>query len=352
MTHVLLERHPKGFGKVWGGVSPSLNVVRNALLRLWGVWGRLLKRVWDFINPMQNLKKAWDNVTGAIEYVIGPTDEINAAWSSVTDGVEDVISWFRELEVTWEDVGAFIGSVAAGVAGAFSLAFATVVNTIAWAIDKAMWLADGFGWLRDQVLDIGADIARWFIKDFPKHIASFFSWIGGAFEAVWDFFVGIGDRFMGFIKWIGEGIASFFSPIIEFFQGLARGIREVFMKIRDVAINILRQIPDRLLPSNLESIKRLPLSSEIDEEDEFGVTPVLRLPEVSPLAAGRAQAEGERQGQSALLAKLDALNERLERQNERPITVQVQVDEDTLAETTARANENQQARSYVPVGQL
>ncbi|MDF1524599.1 MAG: hypothetical protein P1P87_17490, partial [Trueperaceae bacterium] len=190
----------------------------------------------------------------------------------------------------------------------------------------------------------------------PNAISSAVNTVVGFFRAIGQFFVGIGQWFSSLFGRIADGITSFLQPVVDFFRGVGRAIKAVFDGIRDFVIKLLRKIPDALLPSSLERLKRTPLSSEVRTEDSFdAVGRTDATASRAEAATSSMPAAADTAGRTNELAQLEsnvlafANSQARDRGQPPPFTVNVQVDGETIGRATHNANRDTAARSFSPV---
>ena len=123
-----------------------------------------------------------------------------------------------------------------------------------------------------------------------------------------------------------------------------------------MVIRILREIPDALLPDNLERLSRQPLSTEVRTEDSF--TAVANTQDTATRAAAATSpmpALADTSAQMNEFAQLEAnlrgfASDRARTQGQvPPFQINVQVDGETVARATHNANQDNASRAFTPV---
>ena len=150
------------------------------------------------------------------------------------------------------------------------------------------------------------------------------------------------------------GVAAFARSIFDVVEGIGGAIRSMYYAIRDIVVGLLPKIPDALLPDSLLGLKNLSLAGT--------PTTTTAVPASSPLLSGAGIPTA-----SAMPAAVDAAA----RQDELsrlaanalsgtsrfpegpaampPMTVNVQVDGETVARAVNNAQESNAARAFSPV---
>ena len=167
-----------------------------------------------------------------------------------------------------------------------------------------------------------------------------------ALSSVWGAIRGSAQATAGVLLAIGQ-------RVMAFFDAMAAGVRRAFASVVDSVVQLLRRVPGGLLPESLQRIARMPLSTEVPSgSDPSAVQPLGAAPArrgsgaARPAAAEVSHRAGLLERVEAQLAPLFGLRGAEERA---PITVQLQVDGQTLAEATHRAGRDSAARSFSPV---
>lgn len=282
-------------------------------------------------------------------------DALVDLWNTLKEGLAPLgifTDTAGESSSVWEVLGKTIGWIAGVIGTVLALALTTAIKLLTLPLRLNIMLRDGFVSLGTAVGETAARIYLWFRDTLPAAISEAVGIITGFFQTIWSFLVLTGRRFLGIFSSIVEGIKGFLQPVVDFFSGVGRSIRGVFLGIYDFVMRILRQVPDRLLPSSLQSLKYASLSLEVEGDDPVRTTarPQSALPSHAAIPAvadrvGRAEEMDALQQQ--ILAFTDAQGRRSEVLP--PIQLQVQVDGETIARAAHKADRDSAARAFAPV---
>lgn len=292
-----------------------------------------VREAFDFLRPV------FDFVGEAIGFV---AEEFRGLISDVT-GVNDQA---REGGSVWRTVGEVIGWVAgiiggvlAGAIGVVALALRTVIVIVRAVIQAFVWLGEFIG-------ETAAKIYLFFTETIPR-----------------------------VFKTVVNAVKSFFQPIVDFIVGIVDSIENVLDKVIAFIGRLVAKIPSRFRPAFLDSIVDAgeAAQSRIAERAARAAAPtagaigsavpgaalepagalvpggVLGLPATG--AALPAASEVRARGQVSD-AEIDAIVSRGVALSEaRPVqaNVTLNVDGETLARASARADRSTAARSFVPV---
>jgi hypothetical protein len=181
-----------------------------------------------------------------------------------------------------------------------------------------------------------------------------------------DFFLGIGQRILGFFtekipgafRTIVKAIASFFSPMVEFIQSIFRTIMNAIDRMLAFLGRIASRIPSRFRPDFLDSVVAAgeAASERIEKRGrETQSTAARPLIPVAATSAMPAVAEAQSYAVSddrlaeAFVQSTLAASQAAEKMAQRPIHVRLDVDGQTLASTTVRAQREDALRRFAPV---
>ncbi|MGN6109989.1 MAG: phage tail tape measure protein, partial [Kofleriaceae bacterium] len=337
----------RSFGDVVGSVVAG---IATWLTQLIAIFSRItsglisgFRSMMEYIGPafdtigtaLSGLKDAWDSLTGA-------TSEAEDTVSASTSG--------------WRRFGEVLGKIVGGAVTVLALALAGLIKTITAVLWVVGVMKDAFVAFGTAVAEVALGIWTWFTETLPNAFSS-------ALQTVVSFFTGIGEYFVGIGRWfaelfgaIGDAIKSFLQPVIDFFVGVGRAIKKVFDFIADLAIRILRKIPDILLPASLEKVKRMPLSSEVKQQDEFAAISNTQATASSAAAASSpAPAAADAQARMGAMTQLEAnlmayANEQAKLRGQAPpFQINVQVDGETIARAVHNTQQANATRSFSPV---
>jgi TP901 family phage tail tape measure protein len=279
------------------------------------------------------LRRVWDNLIGATTSSTSAADKSTSAW--------------RQL-------GELLGRVVGGALTLTVHALAVLIDTATVALGVVVALKDAFVIAGTWIGETAARLYLWFTETLPAAISSAWATLTGFFRSAGQFFLGAGQWFLGLFSSIADGLQAFFSPVVEFFSGVGRAIHAVFNALTDSVIRLLRKLPSELLPSSLEELARLPLSAEVQ--------PATPLTLAAPGPAARAEvatwampAAADARSRAGSLAQLEQgllalASPQAGRQGAAPpFTINVQVDGETIARATHRAEREAASRSFSPV---
>jgi len=337
----------KSFGETVGGVF--------ATIVTWGaiVIGWVARLVAGFVAGFQSMKQF---IQPAIDAVGNALDRLSAAWDKLTGTTQDSTAAVGESGQGWRVLGEFLGQVFGAIVKGTIDGLAFLIDVVGAAIYVVSLLRDAFVAAGTWIGETAAGIYLWFTETLPNAISSAIDGIVGFFNRIGKFLTGVGRWFSGLFDSIASGIKSFLQPVVDFFKGVGRAIKAVFDAISDLVIRILREIPDELLPSSLERLKRSPLSTEVRVADQFDAvarteTTAGRAEAASssmPAAVDtRARADDFAQFESNMKAYA---NDRAQQQGKAPpFNINLQVDGETLARVQSNAETDLASRSFSPV---
>ena len=337
----------RSFGQAAGA---AIATVVRWLTQLVAVFTRITSGIIGGFRSMQ------EYIGPAFEVVGEALGQLRDAWNALTGSSKDSTKATNESTSAWRSLGEFLGQVLGGVVTVITLAFAGLIKVVTAVIWVVNTVKDAFIAAGTWIGETAAKIYLWFTETLPNAISNAIATVVGFFRAIGQFFVGIGRWFMGLFRSIADGIKSFLSPVVDFFKGVGRAIQRVFDGIRDFVIKLLRKIPDALLPSSLERLKRSPLSSEVRTEDSFdAVGRTDATASRAEAATSSMPAAADTAGRTNELAQLEAnimafANAQAQRQGQTPpFQVNVQVDGETVARASHNASRDAAARSFSPV---
>ena len=186
----------------------------------------------------------------------------------------------------------------------------------------------------------------------------------------------VGSALAGIVKWTAAAIsvtASFFTSLAKgatsvvqvfaavfnhlydsfvtvrsFLTALAESIRSAFVSLSDGVIGLLRRVPTRFLPAEYQWLARQPLSTEVQQQLTLAVPSSTPSPDLasSPMPA-RAEALSRTTELAQLQAAFSAATTGIS--SSQPISVNVQVDGETIARAGHSAQRDSAARAYSSV---
>ena len=297
-----------------------------------------------------------DFVGPAIQVVGEALGRLQEAWRRLTGTTDEGSAAVGDSTRAWRGLGEFLGQVFNGIVTVITLAFAGLIEVVTILIDVIRIVKDAFVTVGTWIGETAAAIFLWFTETLPNAIAGAVESIASFFRGIGQFFVGIWRWFTGMFQLIADGITAFLQPVVDFFRGVGRAIQAVFDAIKDMVIRILREIPDALLPDNLERLSRQPLSTEVRTEDSFAAvgntqdTATRAAAATSPMPA-LADTNAQMNEFAQLEASLRGFaSDRARTQGQvPPFQINVQVDGETVARATHNANHDNASRAFTPV---
>ena len=337
----------KSFGEAAGA---AIGTVVRSLTRLVAIFARITGGI------ARGFRSMLDIIRPAFEVVGEALGQLSTAWRTLVGTTNDSTAATDESTSAWRALGEFLGQVFGAVVTVIALALASLVDTITAVIWVVNVVKDAFIAAGTWIGETAAKIYLWFTETLPGAISSAIAAVVGFFRSLGQFIVGVGRWFLGLFRSIAEGVKSFLAPVVEFFRGVGRAIKAVFDGIADFVIKLLRKIPDALLPESLERLKRSRLSTEVRTEDSFAAVGRTEATAARAEAASSAMpAVADASGRSNELARLEQnmlafANAQAQRQGQAPpFQVNVQVDGETIARATHRADRDVATRSFSPV---
>ncbi len=278
----------------------------------------------------------------AVDAVREAFARLQRVWSSLLGTTESGTRATEQSTGAWRRLGEFLGRVVGGALTLTVHALAVLIDTVTLALGVVAALKEAFVIAGTWIGETAARLYLWFTETLPAAIASAWATLTGFFRSAGQFFLGASRWFLGLFSSLTEGIRAFLSPVMEFFSSVGRSIQAVFGALVDSVLQLLRKLPSELLPSSLERLARLPLSTEVQPTTPLALaTPggAVRA-EVATSALPAAADVGSRasalaQFEQGLLALAAPQSGR--QGGPPPFTINVQVDGETIARAVHRA---------------
>ena len=355
----------RAFGSIAGS---ALAAVVSGSVKLWAIANRIASGIagaWRTM--MEYVGPAFDTLKGALS-------DLSAAWGELWGSEQSTTQAAGASTSSWRSVGEVLAKVVGGAITVVVLALSglmKVLNAVVWVVTK---VKDAFVYVGTLIGETAAKIYLWFTEDIPRALRTAWAWIKGVFVGIGNFFAGIGRWFASIWQGIADGVRSFLRPIVEFFQGIVDGIRNMMDRMTAYVGKLAAKIPARFRPAYMDAIILAGKMAEqrIAERTARSVAPVTAaaLPggtaALTPGGAARAgQALGAAAAQAAMPgvaevrargelsdAELSAVVARsLAASEGRPVQAHVtlNVDGETLARVSAKAERSAAARSFMPV---
>jgi hypothetical protein len=306
----------KEFGAVLGDVfGGALKVILTGAT--WIL--QLISGIADgFRSMLAYIRPAFSAVGDALSYLGESWNKLMSVMFGSGDAVKIVGSLLQGL-------GYVIGRLLGAALTVVAYLFAGFINVLAATLSYVGDLIGRFVALGKGIGEVAARIYLFFTETIPKGISVAFTWISKIFQAV----------------------DSFISRI-------AQGIRDVVAIIRDVLVRVLRQIPDEFLPASLERLKYSSLTMELQNTGSV-VTPKMsyaspatfKYPEMPAVSESRGRMDELLLLQSNLMTYASGRDR--EQAGQSPITVNVQVDGETIARAVHDSERANATRAFSPL---
>lgn len=193
------------------------------------------------------------------------------------------------------------------------------------------------------------------METLPNAIRSAIQSVAGFLRAVGQFFIGIGRWFKDVFKSIADGIKSFLKPVVDFFSGISQAIRNVVNKIWNLVLSVIDRIPDALLPSSLEKLKRRSVSQSLSKAANVAVRSINPSKPASAATPSAIPAATEAGARTQSLDRLEATlrasttGRSSAPGGRQPIILKLQVDGETIARASHNAGQDTADRTYSSV---
>ncbi len=306
----------KGFGavlgEVFGGVLKVLATGATWILQLLSGIADGFRFMLTYIRP------AFSAVGEALSFLA-------EGWTKLTGLTFGLGGAAKGIGGILQVLGTVIGTVLGGALMVVASLFSGFINVLAAVLYYVGDLISNFIALGKGIGEVAARIYLFFTETIPKGIGIAFSWISKIFQ----------------------GVDSFISRI-------AQGIRDVVAIIRDVLVRVLRQIPDEFLPASLERLKYSPFTLEMQNPGS-PVTPKMsyaspatfKYPEMPAVSESRGRMDELLLLQSNLMTYASGRDR--EQAGQSPITVNVQVDGETIAKAVHDSERSNATRAFSPL---
>jgi len=365
-------------GKVIGGIVGVIGLALAGVVRIVRAVVRLLRNVGEslgrfaagfvqlFTDPVEGIKNL---LGGLLGFFLSIGDAILSIFGGGIDDIqktvdefgESLVFFFTELIPRWVSdglnaVGQFFVDIWTGIRDFVGGIVATIGEVFA-----GLWTGLVSGLTR-----VGSFFARVVLG-----IRSFFVSVG---RGIVSFFT---ESIPNAFRKIVSGIKAFFEPMVEFIRGIFRSIANAVDSIIAFLGRLAAKIPSRFRPAFLDRVVATgqAATERIAGREREAASAAARLsgpggdaatapvseasfagrPAVSPLGTtpaaveARGRADTDARLIDAIIASGSQSAEAAERVSNRPINVRLDVDGDTIASSTVRANREAAARSFAPV---
>ncbi len=298
----------------------------------------------DYIGPaVTSLKEAFSKVGAALQFVIGSSNNLTKTTNNSTS------SWI------------FFGEIIGKIIGGFITIIIWFLSGVVTMYSKVLWIGEAVKYVLRTVTvwiyEIGLAIYNFFAENVPSALSSASGSINGFFSSIGQMLSDIKQWFSNIFTSIVSGITSAFTRAYDFIQGIISAIKRALVFIGGAISSFLQKIPGFLLPDNLDisSQHSYSLSSESQNESPMqtqmtweptAMTSMNSSPMPSVVAAQIRHADS-----AAMQSSIDAFiasQTQLDNQ-EQPMTINVQVDGETIATASHNAARDLASRSFAPV---
>jgi len=306
----------------------------------------------------------------------GLGDLVQRVWAKVTLGFEALVQLFEQ--------GGFSGAVRAELGRAENTGlkrFLITLYQVAFRVGR-VWdgLVAGFTFALDDAAP-AFEVLGATLKELGAALLELFQAITGQAAGLpSDEYRGFGElvgaALAGIVKWTAAAITvtvSFFTSLVKgatlvaqvfgvvftnlyesfatvrtFLTDLATSIRGAFVSLTDGVIGLLRRVPTRFLPEQYAWLARQPLSTEVQQQDTLATPTAGAGPDV---ATSSMPARAEAVSRRADVAQLQASIATRPQASTSPqaLTVNVQVDGETIARAAHNAQRDSASRAFSPV---
>ena len=339
------------FGQVVGAV---FGAIATAAVQVIAVFARITAGiVGGFRSMLKYIRPALDAVANAVNM-------LRDAWNSLTGATKSSSEGANESTAAWRSLGEFLGQTLGAVLTGITYVLAALIQVVALAVYGVTGLKEAFVWLGAWVAKVATGIYDFFVVTLPNAIRSAIQTIAGFFRAIGQFFVGVGSWFKELFKSIADGIKGFLQPVVDFFSGIGQAIRTAVNKLWEFVLSIIERIPDALLPSSLEKLKRTSASASISGSitTVLGEVNQITRPSSAPASSSAVTPAATEAGvRTQSIDRLEATLRASTRDRgstpgaRQPIVLKLQVDGETIARASHDAGQDAADRAYssVPV---
>jgi TP901 family phage tail tape measure protein len=330
----------RSFGEAAGG---AIATVVTWLTKLIAIFARVTGGiVAGFRSMMDYIGPAFDTIGGALS-------ELGDAWDSLTGSTSASGEAADQSTSGWRSLGEVLGKLVGGAVTVVSLALAgllKVLSAVVWVVGA---VKDAFVSAGTWIGETAAKIYLWFTDTLPAAMSSALDGVTGFFLSLGEFFVEIGRWFSDLFSSIAEGIKGFFRPIVQFFEDLWDRIKSIIRSIGEFFSDALDPLPPGVRAElerrqrAAEGLQGPPTAAGTEEAAARAAAATSPLPAAAELTV---RLSGIEQVSAAVLA---ASNLRGLRAGQPPITVNVQVDGETIARAANSAAQASAARAFSPV---
>ncbi len=274
----------------------------------------------------------------------GLGDFVHRLWERVRLGFDALVQLFEQ--------GGFSGAVMAELNRAENSGlkrFLISVYQVAFRVGRA-WdgLVAGFTAALDEAVPVFDVLGTSFDE---LGVALLVKWTAAAISVTASFFTSLAKGATAVVQVFSavfNHLYDSFVTVRSFLTALAESIRSAFVSLSDGVIGLLRRIPTRLLPAEYQWLARQPLSTEVQQ----GLTLPMRGTTPTPdVTSASMPARSDVVSRNAELAQLQETwsSRPAVRNSLDPITLNVQIDGETIARTVTSADRAAASRTFSAV---
>lgn len=350
------------FIDVWGGITGFIGGVVTTIGAFFGnLWDGLIAGITAvgafYLRIVLGIRDlfigAWTTIGS---FTGGVVDEIGAffgeLWANLTTGLATMSSFFTStvqgigalFVQVWTGITSFVGYAISEIGGFFTGLWQ---NIVAELTGVAAFFGRILAGIKSLFVNAGAGIIEFFTTSIPAAAARIVAGIKAFFSPV-----------VGFVRGIFQSIMSAVDRVVAFLGGLAAKIPSQFRPaFLDKVVAAGEAATTRIAGRETEGATRLMAPAR-----GAAAVPVAEGPFAPGALAGpegvsaapavaevRARATSDERLIEAVTASGAQNREAADRASERPINVRLDVDGDTLATTTVRAQRESAMRSFSPV---
>jgi TP901 family phage tail tape measure protein len=217
--------------------------------------------------------------------------------------------------------------------------------------DLGRALLELFQALTGSAAGLPSDEYRGFGELVGSALAGIVKWTAAALSVTASFFTSLAKGATAVVQVFSAVFNHLYDSFVTvrgFLTALAESIRGAFVSLSDGVIGLLRRVPTRFLPAEYQWLARQPLSTEVQQQLTLAMPSTTSSPDV---ASASMPARSEAVSRSAELAQLQANFSSTPGASgsSQPITVNVQVDGETIARAGIAAQRDSAGRAFSSV---
>lgn len=244
-------------------------------------------------------------------------------------------------------VGKTLGKIVGVSLGVAALALSGLITVVRSLVAAVLWLIDAFVALDAWQERTAVRIRRLFSETIPSGVRAAIEAVQAFSFELGAFFSGLWDEAVLGARTLADSLCAALQPVAAFFEGLGARIEAALSRLREALSRVLRGVPSAALPAPLVAFAQPPLASEV------APTPLPRHPAQTPSTAFPAAAELQARERSFAAVSANLGQPRAQNAPTLaaapPIHIELQVDGETLARATHRADRERASRSFSPL---